>query len=72
MDNALFNDIDNIKNIETTEYEKKGKNQVQNNQDHSIIFKDSLQDHNIVFILILSWLKKILCQGSLILKNNTP
>ena len=54
MDNALVNDIDNIKNIETTEYEKKGKNQVQNNQNHSIIFKDSLQDHNIVFILILS------------------
>ena len=44
---------------------KQLKIQVQNNQNHNIIFKYSLQDYNLGVILILDVLKKILWQGSL-------
>ena len=54
MDSDLVKDNDKTQHSETTEYAKKGKNQVQKNQNHNIIFKDSLQDHNIGFILILT------------------
>ena len=60
MDSDLVKDNDKTQHSETTEYAKKGKNQVQKNQNHNIIFKDSLQDHNIGFILILKGLKTIL------------
>ena len=43
--------------IDATEDAKIGKNQVQKNQTHNIISKDSLGDHNIVLILILTVLK---------------
>ena len=41
-------------------------NKNQNNDKHNIIFKYSLKDHNIGLILILTVLKTILLQGSLI------
>ena len=45
---------------------KKVKSQVQKNQNHNIIFNDSLQDHNIDFFFILTGLKTTSLQWSLI------
>ena len=36
---------------------KKGVNQLQKNKNHGIIFRDSLQDHNIGLILILTGMR---------------
>ena len=63
MDIYLVKDKDQKIPSEETEDAKKGKNKFHNNQNHNIIFKYSLQYHNIGFILILAVLKTILLQG---------
>ena len=60
MDCDLVIDEDNTCLSEGTEDTKKGKNKVQVNQNHNIIFKESIQDHNIGLILILTGLKTTL------------
>ena len=60
MDSDLVKEKDNAQPSESTEDTKKGKIQVQKNQNHNIIFKDSLQDHNICLILIMTRLKTTL------------
>ena len=60
MDSALVKYNNKTQHSETTEDAKKGKNQVHKNQNHNIIFKDSLKYQNIGLILILTRLKKVL------------
>ena len=64
MDIALVKDKDKTQDSETTEDTKEGKNQVQNNHNHNIIFKDNMQNHNIGLILILTGLKKYSDKGA--------
>ena len=59
MDSALVKYNDKIEPSETTRYAKKG-GKGQKIQKHNIIFIDSLQDHNIGLILILTGLNTIL------------
>ena len=66
---VLWSNIMTRHNQEKQLKETKKEEMVQNNQNHNIIFKESLQDHNIGLILILTGLKTILLQGSLIFQN---
>ena len=59
MDSSLVRYIDKTQQLETTEYNRKRKNQVQKNQNRNISFKYSLKDHNIGLFLILTELKTI-------------
>ena len=58
MSNSLTKDNYKTHHSETAEDAKKGKNQVQKNQNYNFMFKDNLQDHNIGLILILTVLKE--------------
>ena len=58
MDSALFKDKNEIKPSETTKDDKKRK--IKKNQNHNIIFKESLLYHNTVLVMILTRLKKSL------------
>ena len=64
MDSALVKDKYNTCPSGATVYTKKRKNQAQKNQNHNIIFKDSLQNHNISLILILTGLENIYDKGT--------
>ena len=72
MDSDSVKEKYNTHPIEATEYTKQRKNQVHKNQNHNIIFKDSLKYHNIGLILILTGLKITLLQRILIILKAVP
>ena len=58
MGSDLVKDKDKTQPIKANKDIRKVKNLVQRNQNHSIILKGILQDHNISLILILTGLRK--------------
>ena len=63
VDSDLVKDKDKTRPSEATD-DQNGKRKLQKNQNHKIIFKDNLQDHNIGLILILTGLRTAYEKGA--------